>query len=174
MLSFLIVGPVAHADVLLGHDGRSKGCGVVEFQSAQDAATAIQKLNDVVLMGRPIFVREDRESETRIGFSGGRGSHQGGSHQGGSHQGGRDTVRDSGRDSGRDGASTRQIYVANVSALDSGARIADIFATNGSARHVKKMPVFYLSIDSLLCRLERVEGLLQKGRTRGACRCLYE
>ncbi|KAF9311743.1 hypothetical protein BG003_007060 [Podila horticola] len=67
------IGPVAHADVLLGRDGRSKGCGVVEYQNPEDAQTAIRKLNDVVLMGRPVFVREDRESDTRIGFSGGRG-----------------------------------------------------------------------------------------------------
>ncbi|KAG0210011.1 hypothetical protein BGX33_005181 [Mortierella sp. NVP41] len=68
------IGPVAHADVLLGRDGRSKGCGVVEYQNADDARAAIRKLNDVVLMGRPVFVREDRESESRIGFSGGRGA----------------------------------------------------------------------------------------------------
>ncbi|KAG0312987.1 hypothetical protein BGZ97_010643 [Linnemannia gamsii] len=66
------VGPVAHADVLLGPDGRSKGCGVVEFQNAEDAKTAIRKMNDVVLRGRPVFVREDRESGERIGASGGR------------------------------------------------------------------------------------------------------
>lgn len=68
----IIVGPVAHADVLLGPDGRSKGCGVVEFQTAEDAKTAIRKMNDVVLRGRPVFVREDRESGERIGASGGR------------------------------------------------------------------------------------------------------
>ncbi|KAF9151563.1 hypothetical protein BG015_006507 [Linnemannia schmuckeri] len=66
------VGPVAHADVLLGPDGRSKGCGVVEFQTAEDAKTAIRKMNDVVFRGRPVFVREDRESGERIGASGGR------------------------------------------------------------------------------------------------------
>ncbi|KAG0284556.1 hypothetical protein BGZ96_011083 [Linnemannia gamsii] len=66
------VGPVAHADVLLGPDGRSKGCGVVEFQNAEDAKTAIRKMNDVVLRGRAVFVREDRESGERIGASGGR------------------------------------------------------------------------------------------------------
>ncbi|KAG9066443.1 hypothetical protein KI688_001669 [Linnemannia hyalina] len=66
------VGPVAHADVLLGPDGKSKGCGVVEFQTAEDAKTAIRKMNDVVLRGRPVFVREDRESGERIGASGGR------------------------------------------------------------------------------------------------------
>lgn len=90
------VGPVAHADVLLGRDGRSKGCGVVEYQNPEDAQTAIRKLNDVVLMGRPVFVREDRESETRIGFSGGRGG----------------TER---RESASSGS--RQVFVGNVSAV---------------------------------------------------------
>ncbi|KAG0238455.1 hypothetical protein BGW41_008178 [Actinomortierella wolfii] len=66
------VGPVAHADVLLGSDGRSKGCGVVEFERAEDAKAAIRRMNDVMLMGRPIFVREDRESELRIGISSAR------------------------------------------------------------------------------------------------------
>lgn len=90
------VGAVAHADVLLGSDGRSKGCGVVEFQRAEHAQEAIRKLNDVVLMGRPIFVREDRETEGRIGFSGGRGG--------------------GGVSSKRDVDSTgRQVYVSNVS-----------------------------------------------------------
>lgn len=93
----ITVGPVAHADVLLGRDGRSKGCGVVEYQNPEDAQTAIRKLNDVVLMGRPVFVREDRESDTRIGFSGGRG----------------------GASDRRESASSgsRQVFVGNVSRL---------------------------------------------------------
>jgi RNA recognition motif-containing protein len=77
----------------LGPDGRSKGCGVAEYSNAEDAKEAIRKLNDVVLMGRPVFVREDRESEARIGFSGGRNS---------------------GHPSRGSENSTRQIYVANV------------------------------------------------------------
>ncbi|KAF9325120.1 hypothetical protein BG006_011380 [Podila minutissima] len=88
------IGPVAHADVLLGRDGRSKGCGVVEYQNPEDAQEAIRKLNDVVLMGRPVFVREDRESDTRIGFSGGRG--------GGSER----------RDSSSSGS--RQVFIGNL------------------------------------------------------------
>lgn len=99
----ILVGPVAHADVLLGRDGRSKGCGVVEYQNADDARAAIRKLNDVVLMGRPVFVREDRESESRIGFSGGRGG------------AGAGTGAGAGAASARRDVNTRQIYVANVS-----------------------------------------------------------
>ena len=97
----ILVGPVAHADVLLGRDGRSKGCGVVEYQNADDARAAIRKLNDVVLMGRPVFVREDRESESRIGFSGGRG--------------GASAAPAAGAGATRRDVNTRQIYVANVS-----------------------------------------------------------
>ncbi len=54
-------GEVLHADVLHAPDGRSKGCGLVEYQTADEAQRAIQELNDTELMGRMIFVREDRE-----------------------------------------------------------------------------------------------------------------
>lgn len=57
-------GEVIHADVLEeGNSGRSKGCGVVEFASIEDANRAIQQLNNTELKGRLIFVREDRERE---------------------------------------------------------------------------------------------------------------
>ena len=43
-------------------NGRSKGCGLVEFSSAHEARRAIEQLNDSNLKGRSIFVREDRET----------------------------------------------------------------------------------------------------------------
>ncbi|KAL3784732.1 hypothetical protein ACHAW5_001599 [Stephanodiscus triporus] len=52
---------VVRADVLTGYDGRSRGCGIVEYGTAEDANAAISSLNDTELMGRKIFVREDRE-----------------------------------------------------------------------------------------------------------------
>lgn len=57
------VGTVKYADVLQegGPGSRSKGCGIVEFETPEEAATAIQKLNHAELDGRQIFVREDRE-----------------------------------------------------------------------------------------------------------------
>ena len=55
------VGEVVHAEVMSGADGRSKGCGLVEFKKPAEAQRAIQELNDSELMGRVIFVREDRE-----------------------------------------------------------------------------------------------------------------
>ena len=54
---FRSVGEVLHADVMIGTDGRSKGCGLVTFASAHDAARAIQTLHDSVLHSRSIFVR---------------------------------------------------------------------------------------------------------------------
>ncbi|KAI1303908.1 hypothetical protein EDD11_005274 [Mortierella claussenii] len=107
------VGPVAHADVLLNHDGRSKGCGVVEFQNAEDAKEAIRRLNDVVLMGRPVFVREDRESESRIGFSGGRGA------------GTQQVTRN------HDSSNTRQVYVGNLPYSVDWKDLKDLFRRAG-------------------------------------------
>ena len=55
------VGDVSFAEVMTDHDGRSKGCGIVEFATAEDAKEAIEKLMDTELKGRTIFVTEDRE-----------------------------------------------------------------------------------------------------------------
>lgn len=54
-------GDVAHADVWLLPDGRSKGCGIVEFANAEDAQNAIKTLHNIEWKGRPLLVREDRE-----------------------------------------------------------------------------------------------------------------
>lgn len=54
-------GEVVHAEVFTDSSGRSAGCGIVEFQSQSDSANAIKTMNDTMLDGRAIFVREDRE-----------------------------------------------------------------------------------------------------------------
>jgi len=59
---FKTVGNVVYANVLKDYRG-SKGCGIVEFSTAQEAQQAIKDLNDTTLDGRKIFVREDREEE---------------------------------------------------------------------------------------------------------------
>lgn len=56
-----LVGGVTHADVLLYADGRSKGCGIVEFESHEKAQEAVTKATGTTLDTRQIFVREDRE-----------------------------------------------------------------------------------------------------------------
>jgi RNA recognition motif-containing protein len=67
-------GTVVYADVMReggGETGRSRGCGIVEFDQAEEAAAAINTLNDVELDGRPLFVREDREDRDLTGETGG-------------------------------------------------------------------------------------------------------
>ena len=54
-------GEVARSDIMKTHDGRSKGCGIVEYTTEEGAKEAVLKLNDTELNGRQIFVREDRE-----------------------------------------------------------------------------------------------------------------
>ena len=55
-------GEVLHAEVITEYNGRSKGCGIVEFATEEAAQEAISTLTDTELRGRMIFVREDRES----------------------------------------------------------------------------------------------------------------
>ena len=59
-------GNVKFVDLFQQPGGRSKGCAVVEYETAQEAHVAIRDLHDTDLMGRLIFVREDRE-EVRCG-----------------------------------------------------------------------------------------------------------
>ena len=54
------VGAVIGAEIQYGRDGRSRGFGVVQFDSNQVALAAISKFNETDLDGRIIFVREYR------------------------------------------------------------------------------------------------------------------
>ncbi|OCH89276.1 RNA-binding domain-containing protein [Obba rivulosa] len=60
-------GEVLFAEVLITPTGISKGCGIVEFASQEDAHRAIRELSEQPLLGRPVFIREDRETESRFG-----------------------------------------------------------------------------------------------------------
>ena len=51
-------GHVVRANILEGADGRSKGCGLVEYGDTRDAQRAIATLTDTELKGRQIFVRQ--------------------------------------------------------------------------------------------------------------------
>jgi len=55
-------GEIVSAEVQHHPDGRSKGWGLVEFADEAGAASAIAKYNDHDLLGRKIFLREDRET----------------------------------------------------------------------------------------------------------------
>jgi RNA recognition motif-containing protein len=81
-------GEVTRADIMTGPDGRSKGCGIVEYSTVEEAKKAVLTLNDTELNGRQIFVREDREE---------RGSRSGN------------------RFSSDETAQSRRVYVGNLS-----------------------------------------------------------
>ena len=67
-------GDVAHAEVLKQRDGRSKGCGLVEYVHYRDAQRALRELDGTTLMGRDLFVQPDeRRGGGGGGFGGGAG-----------------------------------------------------------------------------------------------------
>ncbi|KAL7770573.1 hypothetical protein CFE70_000511 [Pyrenophora teres f. teres 0-1] len=53
-------------DVLLLPNGMSKGCGIVEYATREQAQNAVASLSNQNLMGRLVYVREDREAEPRF------------------------------------------------------------------------------------------------------------
>jgi RNA recognition motif-containing protein len=63
-------GDVLSAAVIRYPDGRSKGWGLVEFADPSSAQEAINTLNDRELLGRKIFIREDREPPGSTGGAG--------------------------------------------------------------------------------------------------------
>lgn len=99
---------VVRADVLASPDGRSKGCGIVEFETAEGAQRALL-LNDTDLMGRQIFVREDRESGNGGGYYTQKPAGAGASGGSGGRGGG-----GAGRVSGGEKQNCR-VYVGNLS-----------------------------------------------------------
>jgi hypothetical protein len=77
-------GEVIYCDIMPepGNASLSKGCGLVEYSSAEEAQTAIDTLTETELNGRNIFVREDRETmsianATHGGLQRGRGRGRG-------------------------------------------------------------------------------------------------
>ena len=56
-------GNVVRANVIMDGDGRSKGCGLVDYETVEEANQAISSLHDTKLKGRLIFVREDRDKD---------------------------------------------------------------------------------------------------------------
>jgi RNA recognition motif-containing protein len=81
-------GDVQYSKILTDREGRSKGCGIVEFSTAEGAADAIEKLTDTELKGRKIFVREDREDGKRGGGGGDRPPREPRASKGGDSKGG--------------------------------------------------------------------------------------
>jgi RNA recognition motif-containing protein len=70
-------GNVLYADVLQLANGRSKGCGIVEYATQEEAQKAVETLSNQELMGRLVYVREDRETDLK--YAAGRTGNTGGS-----------------------------------------------------------------------------------------------
>ena len=64
-------GVVAYATIFLNERRLSRGCGVVEYETAEEALNAQKTLHDTMLGDRRIFVREDREDKEIKGPSAG-------------------------------------------------------------------------------------------------------
>ena len=84
----------------------------MEYATREQAQNAVATLSNQNLMGRLVYVREDREAEPRFsnpttsrgGFEGGAGPMRGGGFQGGY----------GGPPGGAPGGGGRQVYIANV------------------------------------------------------------
>ncbi len=64
---FKQAGNVVYANVMLDDNGRSKGCGIVEYETTEEARAALAMLNHSVIGDSKfkIFVREDRDDRAR-------------------------------------------------------------------------------------------------------------
>ncbi|CAN0479250.1 unnamed protein product [Ectocarpus sp. 12 AP-2014] len=102
-------GNVKFVDLFQEPGGRSKGCAVVEYETPQEAHSAIRDLHDTELLGRLIFVREDREE-------GPTGSKRMGLHE---------------------GAEGRQVHVSNVSWETGWQSLKDHFKQCGRVQFVE-------------------------------------
>ncbi|BEI90470.1 uncharacterized protein CcaverHIS019_0305400 [Cutaneotrichosporon cavernicola] len=60
-------GEVVFSEILVTPQGNSKGCGVVEFATRDQARVAIDEIGEKMFMGRPVFLRPDREPNARFG-----------------------------------------------------------------------------------------------------------
>lgn len=142
---FKDIGQVKFADVLMGNDNRSKGCGIVEFENPQEAADAINKLHNSELDGREIFIREDREDfelaqpkEPRqrraVPVDGNGGGGGGGARMERSEGGGRGP-RNPQIQTQRGGGSSCKVFVGNLSWQTQWQGLKDHFNTDGQVTH---------------------------------------
>lgn len=84
----------------------------MEYATREQAQNAVASLSNQNLMGRLVYVREDREAEPRFSApGGGRGDFGGGMPRGGGFGGG------FGGNPAAGGGAGRQVYVANVRTL---------------------------------------------------------
>lgn len=132
-------GNVVYANVMRDDDGRSKGWGIVEYETPDEALQAINTLNGADLAGRRILVREDREDRdvkppgapagppagTRSG-RGGRGAGRGGA------AGGRGAGRGAGAAERTGESSGLQVVVRGIPWSYTWKELKDMFTEFGA------------------------------------------
>ncbi|KAG9294124.1 hypothetical protein G9A89_021483 [Geosiphon pyriformis] len=132
-------GEVVFADVLLQANGMSKGCGVVEFRTPEEARRSIDTLNDTLLLGRPIFIREDRELEAK--FVNGLNLATGSEKRAAPHQGSSSGYKNSNSNSNNNhnnntnnhtGNTGRQVFVGNLPYSVGWQELKDLFRNAGN------------------------------------------
>lgn len=133
---FSQIGPVKYADVLreAGPGSRSKGCGVVEYSTPEEAAASIQKLNHSELSGRTIFVREDREDFELKGEPSHEPSHD---RPGQKRPRAASATPGAGSGALRTVAIGRRLYVGNLSYETTWQHVKDHFRAAGAVYHVE-------------------------------------
>ena len=140
---FRQAGNVVYSDIMIdAGSGRSKGCGIVEFETPEEALRAISQLSNSELHGRPLLVREDREDREIGANNGGGGVHNGGNGhfgmQGGGvpmHMGGFNGVQQgNGTPSGG-----RQIVVQNLPWTITWQELKDTFRQSGNVMRADVM-----------------------------------
>lgn len=95
-------GQVEYVKIMQDFDGRSKGFGVCEFTSRQDAQDAIEQLDNSDLQGRQIGLRADRDIEGDAGRDAARSGDRPARRDDGDHRSRRDdSYRSSRRDDDR-------------------------------------------------------------------------
>jgi len=153
-------GNVVYADVLKFDDSRSKGCGIVEYETAAEAAEAIRTLNNTEMNGRVIYIREDREDKAIVGNrSSDRGARRGGATGRGAPRGrgaGRGGLRVTvHNDESKATEPSCQVFIGNLAWSTSWQDLKDHFRTCGN---VLRADVF----------------LDESGRSRGSGTVLFE
>lgn len=118
-------GDVTHATIEQYPDGMSKGFGIVEMARREDAAKAIDGLNNSDLNGRVMFVREDRESSS--GRSSNSNTHSN------THDNSHSSTHNNSYGTGGSGGSgmNKKLFVANLPYEVKWQELKDIFKQYG-------------------------------------------
>merc|ERR1711991_364423 len=134
-------GTVVFSDVFRDERGRSKGCGIIEYETRAEALQALRSLNHTTIGDSEfkIFCREDREDRNR---GGGRGKGRRERTSGRREKGGRTgsgvvittkAYRESGVKVKKEGGNgSRQVYVGNLPFSTSWQDLKDAFKSAGS------------------------------------------